>query len=224
MRQFLADASHELRTPLTSIQGYAELENMRHRATGDVQSSDSLSRIQAEGHRMAQLIDELLTLARADKQHSVMGEPVDLSALVQEAVDLTRPAHPAREIHAAVQTGLATEGDAVQLLQALRNLLTNAAVHTDPAGSIRLDARRHYDSVLISVSDDGPGMSAEQAQHAFQRFWRADQSRVRTTGGSGLGLAIVESSIDSHGGTVQLHTDVATGTTVTILLPAQPPT
>lgn len=224
MRQFLADASHELRTPLTSIQGYAELENIRQRAAGNHESNDSLSRIRAEGNRMAQLIDELLTLARADQGHPIMQEPVDLSALAEDAVDLTRAAHPDREIQACLEAGLATNGDAAQLLRVLRNLLTNAAIHTEPAGSIRLDARSDDNSAVISVSDDGPGMSPDEAQHAFDRFWRADRSRVRTTGGNGLGLAIVESTIDTHGGTVQLDTSVAAGTTVTIRLPAQQPT
>jgi two-component system OmpR family sensor kinase len=224
MRQFLADASHELRTPLTSIQGYAELENIRQRVAGNHESNDSLSRIRAEGNRMAQLIDELLTLARADQGHPIMQEPVDLGALAQDAVDLTRAAHPDREIHACLEAGLATNGDAAQLLRVLRNLLTNAAIHTEPAGSIRLDARSDDNSALISVSDDGPGMSLDQAQHAFDRFWRADRSRVRATGGNGLGLAIVESTIVTHGGTVELDTSVANGTTVTIRLPAQQPT
>jgi two-component system, OmpR family, sensor kinase len=219
MRQFLADASHELRTPLTSIQGYAELENMRRRATCDGEATDSLARIQAEGNRMAQLIDELLTLARADQHAPVIQESVDLTALAREAVELTRTAHPDREIVAAVDGGLATRGDYAQLLRVIRNLLTNAAIHSDPAGSIRLDARRYPDSVIVSVSDDGPGMRPDQAQRAFERFWRADQSRVRQTGGTGLGLAIVQSTIAAHGGTVELRTDVDVGTTVTLHIP-----
>jgi two-component system, OmpR family, sensor kinase len=219
MRQFLADASHELRTPLTSIQGYAELETMQQRATGDGEVNDSLARIQAEGKRMAQLIDELLTLARADQHAPVIQESVDVTALAREAVELTRTVHPDREIVAAVDSGLATRGDSAQLLRVIRNLLTNAAIHTDPAGLIRLDARRYSDTIVISVSDDGPGMQPDQAHHAFERFWRADQSRVRKTGGTGLGLAIVQSTIAAHGGTVELRTDIDAGTTVTLHLP-----
>jgi two-component system OmpR family sensor kinase len=171
---------------------------------------------------MAQLIDELLTLARADQHAPVIREFVDLTALARRAVEPTRTAHPDREIVAAVDNGLATRGDAAQLLRVIRNLLTNAAIHTDPAGSIRLDARRHSDRVIISVSDDGPGMRPDQAQRAFERFWRADQSRARKTGGAGLGLAVVQSTIATHGGTVELRTDVNAGTTVTLHLPEQP--
>lgn len=222
MRQFLADASHELRTPLTSIQGYAELENLRQRATGDGEGNDSLARIRVEGNRMAQLIDELLVLARADQHAPVIQESVDLTALAREAVELTRTAHPDRAIVAAVEGGLASRGDCAQLLRAIRNVLTNAAIHTD-AGVIRLDARRHSDTVLISVTDDGPGMPPDQAHHAFERFWRADQSRVRNTGGTGLGLALVQSTIAAHGGTVELRTDIDAGTTVTLHLPEHNP-
>jgi two-component system, OmpR family, sensor kinase len=224
MRQFNADASHELRTPLTSIQGYAELENMRQSATGDSEANDSLARIRAEGNRMAQLIDELLTLARADQHAPVIQESVDLTALAREALELTRTAHPDREIVAAIDSELATRGDSAQLLRVIRNLLTNAAIHTDPAGLIHLDARRHSDRVIISVSDDGPGMRPDQAQHAFERFWRGDQSRVRNTGGTGLGLAIVQSTITAHGGAVELRTDIDAGTTVTLHLPEHHPT
>ena len=102
----------------------------------------------------------------------------------------------------------------------MQNLLTNAATHTDPRGRISLDARLYDDKVVVSVADDGPGMTDEQASHAFDRFWRADDSRVRTTGGSGLGLAIAESIVVAHRGTVELHTSVTTGTTITIRLPA----
>ena len=149
-------------------------------------------------------------------------ESVDLTALAREAVELTRTAHLDREIVAAVDDGLATRGDSAQLLRVVRNLLTNAAIHTDPAGLIRLDARRYPGTIVISVSDDGPGMRPDQAQHAFERLWRADQSRVRKTGGTGLGLAIVQSTIAAHGGTVELRTDTDAGATVTLHLAPAP--
>lgn len=220
MRQFLADASHELRTPLTSIRGYAELERMRHSRAGSETTSDSMARIEAEGNRMARLVDDLLTLARGDHGQALATSPVNLTELVREAVELTRAAHPNREIISAVETGLAVLGDEPALLRVMRNLLTNAAIHTDPRGRISLDARLYDDKVVVSVADDGPGMTDEQASHAFDRFWRADDSRVRTTGGSGLGLAIAESIVVAHRGTVELHTSGTTGTTITIRLPA----
>ena len=192
MRHFLADASHELRTPLTSIRGYAELERMRTSRAGSETTSDAMARIEAEGNRMARLVDDLLTLARGDQGQALATSRVDLTALAREAVELTRAAYPNREINAAVEPGLVVFGDESALLRAIRNLLTNAAIHTDPHGPISLDARHHDDRAAVSIADDGPGMTDEQANHAFERFWRADDSRVRTTGGTGLGLAASE--------------------------------
>jgi two-component system OmpR family sensor kinase len=219
MRQFLADASHELRTPLTSIRGCAELEGLRRRRTGNSTTNDALARIEAEGDRMARLVEDLLTLARGDQGRPLTTEPVDLSSLSSDAIDSTSAAHPARDIHAMVEPGLATLGDDAALLRAACNVLANAAIHTNQAGSVRLHAYRDQDQAVISIADDGPGMTPEQAQHAFERFWRADDSRVRATGGSGLGLAIVEAIVTAHGGTIELQTSVATGTTITIRLP-----
>ena len=219
MRQFLADASHELRTPLTSIRGYAELEGMRQRRVGTATDSDALSRIETEGTRMAVLVEDLLTLARGDQAQPTVAAPVDLSDLAREAAELTRVAYPRREIHAAIEPGLTTVGDSTALLRAVRNVLTNAAIHTRPEGCIRVDAHRRHDATTITISDEGPGMAPEQAEHAFERFWRADQSRVRATGGSGLGLAIVESIITGHRGIVEMQTAVAAGTIITIRLP-----
>ena len=219
MRHFLADASHELRTPLTSIRGYAELERMRTSRAGSETTSDAMARIEAEGNRMARLVDDLLTLARGDQGQALATSRVDLTALAREAVELTRAAYPNREINAAVEPGLVVFGDESSLLRAIRNLLTNAAIHTDPHGPISLDARHHDDRAAVSIADDGPGMTDEQANHAFERFWRADDSRVRTTGGTGLGLAIAESIIITHHGTIELDTSVATGSTITIRLP-----
>jgi two-component system OmpR family sensor kinase len=219
MRQFLADASHELRTPLTSIRGYAELEGLRQRRTGNSTTNDALARIEAEGNKMARLVEDLLTLARGDQGRPLTTEPVDLSSLSSDAIDSTSAAYPERDIHTMVEPGLATLGDDAALLRAVRNVLANAAIHTNQAGSIRLNAYRDQNQAVISIADDGPGMTPEQAQHAFERFWRADDSRVRATGGNGLGLAIVESIVTAHDGTIDLQTSVATGTTITIRLP-----
>jgi two-component system OmpR family sensor kinase len=114
-------------------------------------------------------------------------------------------------------------GTESQLLRVIRNLLTNAAIHTRPEGGIRLRAGLAGDLVFIQVEDDGPGMTPEAAAHAFERFWRADESRVRATGGSGLGLSIVESMVTAHGGTIRLDSSVQAGTRVSITLPALQP-
>jgi two-component system, OmpR family, sensor kinase len=221
MRQFLADASHELRTPLTTIRGYAELARLQ-RATGPSdkeQEADALDRIESEGVRMARLVDDLLTLARSDQGNPPTRQLVDLDDLISDVVAGARAAHPKRRIDAVVPVGLVVAADPDQLLRVLRNLVTNAAVHTAPGGPIRVSARRLADLVEIRVSDAGPGLPAEEAAHVFERFWRADKARSRARGGSGLGLSIVRSVVEAHGGTVRFDSSPEAGSTVTVTLP-----
>jgi len=224
MRRFLADASHELRTPLTSLRGYAELERLRAATVGaedPAATQDALRRIETEGDRMARLVDDLLLLARTDQGSGApqLG-PVSVDELLEEAADRAGAAHPARPfVVDTPNTGLTLVGDREALLQVLGNLLRNAAIHTPGPRPIRLGARPDGRSVLLLVADEGPGMTPEQAAHAFERFWRADSGRTRATGGSGLGLAIVHALVSAQHGAVGLSSDVATGTTVLIRMP-----
>ncbi|TQS46569.1 sensor histidine kinase [Cryptosporangium phraense] len=224
MRRFLADASHELRTPLTSLRGYAELERLRATTIGaedPAATQDALRRIETEGDRMARLVDDLLLLARTDQDSAApdLG-PVPVDELLDEAADRAGAAHPARPfVVDTPNTGLAVVGDREVLLQVLGNLLRNAAIHTPGPRPIRLGARPDGHSVLLMVADEGPGMTPEQAAHAFERFWRADSGRTRATGGSGLGLAIVHALVTAQGGAVGLSSDVNSGTRVMIRMP-----
>jgi two-component system OmpR family sensor kinase len=218
MRQFLADASHELRTPLTSIRGYAELSRMR-RANGESEHADTLDRIESEGTRMSRLVDDLLLLARGDQGSPPQLEVVDVAELVEDAADSARAAFPERHIDVAAPHSLTLLADRDQLLRILRNLITNAAVHTDPNGPIRIHGEADGEQVVLRVIDSGPGLPPEQAQHVFERFWRADKARSRARGGSGLGLAIVAQLVQAHRGTVEFESSAADGTTVTVRLP-----
>jgi two-component system, OmpR family, sensor kinase len=218
MRQFLADASHELRTPLTSIRGYAELSRMR-RANGESEHADTMDRIESEGTRMSRLVEDLLLLARGDRGAPPQLEVVDVAELIEDAVDSARAAFPQRRIGIAAPHGVTLLADRDQLLRVLRNLITNAAVHTDPNGPIQVSGDATGDQVLLRVIDSGPGLPPEQAQHVFERFWRADKARSRARGGSGLGLAIVAQLVQAHRGTVEFESSAADGTTVTVRLP-----
>jgi two-component system OmpR family sensor kinase len=220
MRQFLADASHELRTPLTSIRGYAELARMQ-RAAGSTEQ-DNLDRIESEGTRMSRLVDDLLMLARGDADDSVQHlerAPVDIAEILDDAVAGSRAAFPDRTISIDTQPLPAVLGDRDQLLRVVRNLVTNAAVHTEPGRPIEVRGRADSDGVVISVIDSGPGLPPEQAAHVFERFWRADKARTRARGGSGLGLSIVAAVVRAHGGTVRFDSDVERGSTITVRLP-----
>ena len=227
MRQFLADASHELRTPLTSIRGYAELARMQRAragsggATGVADDDDTLARIETEGTRMSRLVEDLLILARGDDPaNTIEHDVVDLDGVVEDAVLDLRLGHPDRTVTSDIQPGLAVLGDRDQLLRLVRNLTGNAAVHTDPAGPIRVTSHREGDTVVIQVIDAGPGLPPDEAEHVFERFWRADQARTRVRGGSGLGMAIVAQIVAAHDGRAYFDSGVTTGSTVTVVLPA----
>ena len=220
MRQFLADASHELRTPLTSIRGFAELARMQRAAGADTQH-DNLDRIESEGTRMSRLVDDLLTLARGDTDAAAHARPelIDVAELLDDAVAGSRAAHPGRPIDLEIAPLPAVLGDRDQLLRAVRNLITNAAVHTEAGRPILVRGYTEADGAVVTVADGGPGLPPEQAAHVFERFWRADKARSRARGGTGLGLSIVATIVRSHGGTVRFDSAVETGSTVTLWLP-----
>ena len=220
MRQFLADASHELRTPLTSIRGYAELSRLR-RANGEAEHADTMDRIESEGTRMSRLVEDLLLLARSDQGAPPELESVDVGELIEDAVEGARAAYPQRRIDAEAPAALRVRADRDQLLRVLRNLITNAAVHTADGGPIRVSGQLEGDELVLRVADAGPGLPADEAPHVFERFWRADKARTRGRGGSGLGLAIVASIVQAHGGTVRFDSTVEHGSTVTVRLPAR---
>jgi len=224
MRQFLADASHELRTPLTSIRGYAELARMQ-RAAGEAaaEDGDNLDRIESEGTRMSRLVDDLLLLARGDAEEAALQmhrELVDVGEVLDDAVSGSRAAFPDRPISLEVAPVPAVLGDHDQLVRTLRNLVTNAAVHTEAGRPIHVRAFTDAGGAVITVADGGPGLPPEQAAHVFERFWRADKARTRARGGSGLGLSIVATIVRRHGGSVRFDSAVEAGSTVTVWLPA----
>jgi two-component system, OmpR family, sensor kinase len=224
MRQFLADASHELRTPLTSIRGYAELARMQRAATGDTESgADNLDRIESEGTRMSRLVDDLLLLARGDADDDALAmhrELVDVSDVLDDAVSGSRAAFPERPISLEVAPVPAVLGDHDQLQRVVRNLINNAAVHTEAGRPIHVRAFTDAGGAVITVADGGPGLPPELAARVFERFWRADKARTRARGGSGLGLSIVATIVRQHGGSVRFDSTVEGGSTVTVWLPA----
>lgn len=218
LRRFVADAAHELRTPLTSVRGYAEL--YRQGALTETASlTKAMGRIEAEGGRMARLVDDLLLLARLDRRLALEHEPVDLGVLAREAVDdfeIVEPGHP---VTTEIAGGVVVAGDAVRLRQVVDNLLANARVHTPPGTPVRVSVRTDPRAAVLTVADDGPGIAEADRARVFERFWRGDPSRVRKTGGTGLGLAIVASLVQSHGGTVELASDEGHGATFTVRIP-----
>jgi two-component system, OmpR family, sensor kinase len=221
LRQFVADASHELRTPVTTIRGYAELH--RRGALDDPDElAQAMRRTESEAERMARLVDDMLLLARLDQGRPVERRPVDLGVLAIDAASDARAVAPERAVRAQTEAGVVVDGDEHRLRQVLANLVRNALVHTPPWATIRVSVRREPGggSAVAEVADDGPGMTLDQAAHAFDRFYRADPGRARDRGGSGLGLAIVQAIALAHGGRATLATAPGAGTTVRVELPA----
>jgi two-component system OmpR family sensor kinase len=222
MRTFIADASHELRTPLATIHGWADL--YLHDGVQEWDDVDmAMTRIRDESARMTELVDQLLTLARLDAQSPSEREDLDLGALAADVVDAVTITAPDHVIRLALEGPDEAHvlGDAPALRQLVTNLVANATRHTPPGTTVTVVVRTDDAGgphAVLEVSDDGPGMSAEEMAHAFDRFWRADASRA-SAGGTGLGLSIVRATALAHRGTVLLQSDEGHGLTVTVRLP-----
>lgn len=202
VRRFVADASHELRTPLTSIRGYAELTR---RGGYDLPDDvvRSIGRVESEAVRMTSLVEDLLLLARLDEGRDLERRPVDLSRLLIDAVGDAHAAGPDHVWNLDLpDEPVVVEGDAGRLHQVVANLLANARVHTPEGTRVEVGLEANPDDIVLTVRDDGPGISAELIPQLFERFARGDDSRSRIAGSTGLGLAIVRAVVEGHRGTV----------------------
>jgi two-component system, OmpR family, sensor kinase len=190
-----------------------------------------MERVEQESYRMGGLVEDMLVLARLDEQRPIERRPVDLLTLAADAVQDARIVAPDRKIDLTVGTGAAflVLGDEPRLRQVISNLMNNALTHT-PEGTpitVRILAGHQggnpaVPAAILEVADRGAGLTKEQAERVFERFYRADQARGRRTGGTGLGLAIVSALIAAHGGTVGVNTAPGQGATFWITLPLAP--
>ena len=201
LRMFLADASHELRTPLTSIRGYAELFDRGARDRPE-DLATSMRHIREEANRMSVLVDELLLLARLDRQRPLAMEQLDLGDIVTLAVDAARVSSPDRDFALATPGPVEVVGDALRLRQVVDNLLANAVQHTPGATPVAVRLGASGDWAHLEVEDRGPGVAPGEQAKVFEPFHRSDPTRARATGGAGLGLTIVSAIAHAHGGDV----------------------
>ena len=225
MRQFVADASHELRTPLAAVRGYAEL--FRQGAVSKPEDvATAMRRIEEEATRMGGLVQDLLLLTRLDDQRPVRLGPVDLTVLAADAAQDARALDPSRTRHRGRARRRSwrrprCSGDDARLRQVLTNLVGNAINHT-PAGTpieIAVGSRARG-RAEVQVRDHGHGVDPEKARRVFERFYRADPSRVRGKGGgNGLGLAIVAAIVAAHHGKVGVAPTPGGGATFVVDLP-----
>jgi two-component system OmpR family sensor kinase len=221
LRQFVADASHELRTPLTSIRGYAELFR-RGAADHPDDLERAMRRIEGEGARMSILVEDLLLLARLDQGRPLDRVPVDLAALVAEAVEDLRVADPECPVGVSASGPVIVSGDDLRLRQVVANILENAREHTPAGTPVTVRVAESDGLATIEVEDRGPGLSPEEAARVFERFYRGDPSRSRGSGGTGLGLSIAVAIVEAHGGHIAVATQPGHGATFTISIPVAP--
>jgi two-component system sensor histidine kinase SenX3 len=215
---FVANLSHELKTP---IGGIAALADTMIGETDPQVIERLTSRIVDESYRLSRIVDDLLDLSRIEFGGADDWEPVVVGDMVNEVV--------ARLQHESMRSGVAIEvrqsdpvrvlGDRMQLVSALENLVTNAMKYSGDGKKVLVEVHATEELVSIAVIDQGIGIAAKDHQRIFERFYRVDRARSRTTGGAGLGLSIVRHVVSNHGGTVSVVSEEGRGSTFTIVLP-----
>jgi two-component system sensor histidine kinase BaeS len=220
--EFVLTASHELRSPLTSVQGFAELL-MLDRDSLTPRQRETVEIILDNCRHLVRLLNDLLDLARSDVGRlAIRPQPTEVAPLVEDVV---------RTMRAQTETGNQTLTEDVQpglppiyvepdrIRQILVNLITNAHEYSPEGASIYVAARAVGAEVEISVTDDGPGIPAEQLDRIFDRFTRGDAGLTQRVGGTGLGLAISKSLVELHGGSIAAESTVGQGSTFRVRLP-----
>lgn len=222
LRRFTADASHELKTPLTVLR--ADVERAMMESGQPTERMIALEEALQEVRRMTDLVESLLTLARADEgRFDLHREPVELGPLVQEVYETALILGEAQgvTVNLPFTADVIVMGDRTRLRQLFLNLVTNAIKYTPAGGKVELGVGRHPDNVTFAVRDTGIGISAADFPHIFERFWRADRvrSRMSERGGFGLGLAISQWIAQAHGGTLTASSRLGRGSLFTVTLP-----
>ncbi|MGH2717668.1 MAG: sensor histidine kinase, partial [Actinomycetota bacterium] len=207
--------------PLTSIRGYAELF---HRGLQDRPEDlkKALERIESEAIRMGLLVDDLLLLASFDAGRPLHQDPVDLSRIAADAASDLRAIDPDRTVSLEAAPAVIVIGDEQRLRQVAANLISNVRRHTPAGTAVTVRARLAGPYGTFEVADAGPGMTPQQAEHVFDRFYRVDKARSRAMGGAGLGLSIVASIAEAHGGQASVTTALGAGATFSVAIPVAP--
>jgi heavy metal sensor kinase len=228
-RRFVADASHELRTPLTALRGNADIL-LRMTETDRLNRADlveGLTDIGGEADRLSRLVQNLLTLARADGGWTPEMEPVDLATVTRDAARVLAPLFHDRTLTIQVPTPekqslILVDGNTDQLKQLILILLDNARTHTPAGSEVTLSLDTTESQAVLTVQDSGRGIEPEHLDRIFDRFYRADSSRDRVSGGTGLGLAIAKWIVSIHGGEISATSEPGRGARFTVEIPLLP--
>jgi two-component system phosphate regulon sensor histidine kinase PhoR len=222
-KEFVANVSHELRTPVTTIKGFVETL-LGGAADTPKERTHFLTIIEKHVNRLNALIDDLMAVSRLEKDNLELQsqlEPVNLDAVVTDALEIVMPRAQKRDIRIAVegQRNVQAMLEASLFEQALINLVDNAIKYSDPGTTVRIDKKTTESAVEISVRDQGQGIAREHIPRLFERFYRVDKARSRNVGGTGLGLSIVKHIVTAHNGTIQVESNPGRGSTFTIVIP-----
>ncbi|OOE04617.1 two-component sensor histidine kinase [Anoxybacillus kestanbolensis] len=218
--EFLASISHELRTPLTYVKGYADIA--RRPTLEEEERAKYLSIIYEEAEHMQKLVKDLFELAKMD-QHSfqIEKEPTPLCLFLKKVYEKMYPAFQAKNmalVYRCVED-ITVHIDRQRFEQVMINLLDNALKYSHQGSTVSIDGRMEKNNVMIAISDEGIGIPEADLPYVFERFYRVDKSRSRTSGGTGLGLAIVKEIVEAHGGSIFATSQFGKGTTMIITLP-----
>ncbi|OAA90389.1 sensor histidine kinase [Clostridium ljungdahlii] len=217
--QFVSDASHELRTPISVIQGYANMLDRWGKDDKDV-LEESIDAIKSESKSMKDLIEKLLFLARGDKNtQKVEKENFMMNELIDEIVKETKLIDDVHKIENDHNDEFSINADKKLIKEAIRIFIDNSIKYTEKGESIKIDSYKKEKEAIITIADNGTGISKEDLPHIFDRFYRADKSRTKSSGGTGLGLSISKWIIDKHNGKIHVWSEIGIGTIIKVTLP-----
>lgn len=220
-RDFVANVSHELKTPIGALNLLAE-------AVGEAADDPEAvirfaARMRTESERLTRLVQQIIDLSRLQGDTaSEDAVPIKVAELVAEAVEhsMTEADDKGIEIATTVELELVVVGDRAQLHSAVSNLVENAVTYSDRGGTVSVSASRDGDDIRITIADTGIGIPDSELERIFERFYRVDPARARSTGGTGLGLSIVKHVAASNGGTIEVWSEPGLGSSFTLVLPA----
>jgi signal transduction histidine kinase len=218
-QQFTADAAHELRTPVSVILAQTQTALQRERSA--VEYRETVEACQRSAQRMRRLIESLLELARLDAgQETLKRLQVNLAGMVGECIEQLKPVTNQRDVKVLAELAPAEIiGDVERLALVITNLLVNAIQYNRPDGKVHVKLEVQTGLAVLTIRDTGPGISAEDLPHVFERFYRGDKSRTVSNGNAGLGLAISKAIVEAHGGTISVSSQTGFGTTFAVRLP-----
>ena len=214
-KHFIGDASHDLRTPLTVLRGNLDLLK---RDLGEEDRRVALTAMESEIHRMSKTVDDLLLLAEVESGQTERRDTVSLREILLEGLERGQRLAGNRKISAGPLEDISVAGDAYRLKRLLENLIDNAIKYTPEEGTITLSLYTHDGWARLDVADSGIGIPREHLAHLFERFYKVDKGRSRSSKGSGVGLAIVKAIAEQHRGKVTVASEPGKGSTFSVWL------